>query len=73
VLGLYLFAFAGLTPIGGLLAGWLAEVGGTKLAFGVAGMCGLAATAYAAARLRGARTPRRRVPAVALAEEEPAT
>ena len=23
VLGLYLFAFAGLTPIGGLLAGWL--------------------------------------------------
>ena len=73
VLGLYLFAFAGLTPIGGLLAGWLAEVGGTELAFGVAGTCGLAATAFAAARLRRARTPRRRAPVVAVAEEEPAS
>ena len=30
VLGLYLFAFAGLAPVGGLLAGWLADVGGTR-------------------------------------------
>ena len=70
VLGLYLFAFAGLTPIGGLLAGWLAEVGGTELAFGVAGACGLAVTVYAAAHLRGLRTPRRRAPVVAVAEEQ---
>jgi sugar phosphate permease len=70
VLGLYLFAFAGLTPIGGLLAGWLAEVGGTELAFGVAGVCGLMVTAYAAARLRSARTPPRRAPVVAVAEEQ---
>ena len=70
VLGLYLFAFAGLTPIGGLLAGWLADVGGTELAFAVAGVCGLAVTAYAVVRLRGARTPRTRVPVVAVAEEQ---
>ena len=70
MLGLYLFAFAGLTPIGGLLAGWLAEVGGTELAFAVAGACGLAVTAYAAARLRRARTPRRRAPVIAVAEEQ---
>jgi MFS family permease len=70
VLGLYLFAFAGLTPIGGLLAGWLADVGGTELAFGVAGVCGLLATALAVARLRGIRIPRRRVPVVVVAEEE---
>ena len=70
VLGLYLFAFAGLTPIGGLLAGWLAEVGGTELAFGVAGVCGLAVTALAAARLRSVREPRRRAPVVAVAEEQ---
>jgi len=70
VLGLYLFAFAGLTPIGGLLAGWLAEVGGPELAFGVAGICGLAVTAFTAARLRNARAPRRRAPVVAVAEEQ---
>ena len=40
VLGLYLFVFAGFSPIGGLLAGWLADVGGTELAFAVAGVCG---------------------------------
>jgi MFS family permease len=42
VLSLFLFAFAGLTPIGGLLAGWLAHVGGTQLAFTAAGVAGLA-------------------------------
>jgi MFS family permease len=48
VMSLYLFAFAGLAPIGGLVAGWLAEHGGTPLAFGVAGASGLAAIAWAA-------------------------
>ena len=44
---LYFFAFAGLAPLGGLLAGLLSEVGGTQLAFFVAGIACLAMTAYA--------------------------
>ncbi|HUP32481.1 MAG TPA: MFS transporter [Gaiellaceae bacterium] len=49
VVSLYLWAFAGLAPIGGLFAGWLTEVGGTQLAFAVAGSTGLI-MALAAAR-----------------------
>ena len=71
VLGLYLFVFAGFSPIGGLLAGWLADVGGTELAFAVAGTSGLVATAVAVARLRDLREARRSGPVVAIAEEEP--
>lgn len=59
VLGFYLFVFAGLAPIGGLLCGWLADVGGTELALVVSGGLGLAATLVAAARLRGVRLARR--------------
>ena len=70
VLSLYLFVFAGLSPIGGLLAGALADVGGTELAFGVAGTSGLVATALAVVRLRDLRASRRG-PLVAVAEEEP--
>jgi len=51
VVSLYLFAFAGLAPIGGIVAGWLADVGGTELAFAVAGFSGLAAVAWAQRRL----------------------
>ena len=51
VISLYLFAFAGLAPIGGLVAGWLAEQGGTPLAFGVAGVAGLAPSAWAVREL----------------------
>jgi MFS family permease len=47
VISLYLFAFAGLAPIGGLVAGWLAELGGTPLAFGFAGAAGLVAATWA--------------------------
>ena len=47
VLSLWLFAFAGLAPLGGLLAGLLSEVGGTQLAFLVAGATGLVMTAAA--------------------------
>jgi MFS family permease len=65
VLGLYLFVFAGLSPVGGLLAGWLASVGGTELAFAVAGISGLAVTAYAIARARG----RKKMPSLVAAEE----
>jgi MFS family permease len=43
LIGIYLFAFLGLAPVGGLLAGWLAEVGGTSLAFAVAGVTSLGA------------------------------
>ena len=71
MLGLYLFAFAGFSPVGGLLAGSLADLGGTELAFGTAGVAGLVATALALARLRGTKVPRRRAPLVAVTEEEP--
>jgi len=69
VLGLYLFAFAGLAPVGGLLAGWLAEVGGTQLAFAVAGAAGLTVTALAVAKSRGWRLPTRKPPLVPAVEE----
>jgi MFS family permease len=55
VLGLWLFAFAGLAPLGGLLAGWLADVGGTQLAFLVAGATGLAMTVAALREVYGRR------------------
>lgn len=48
VMSLYLFAFAGLAPIGGLVAGVLADWGGTPLAFAVAGFSALLAVAWAA-------------------------
>lgn len=41
VLSLFLFAFAGLAPVGALLAGWLAHEGGTQLAFAAAGAAGV--------------------------------
>jgi MFS family permease len=51
VVSLYLWAFAGLAPLGGLLAGWLCELGGTRLSFTVAGATGLAMTLLAARQL----------------------
>ena len=51
VLSLYLLAFGGVAPVGGLVAGWLAERGGVELAFAVAGGTGLVgATALLALR-----------------------
>jgi MFS family permease len=55
VLSLYLFAFAGLAPLGGLFAGWLADVGGTPLAFVVAGATGLVMTLAAVRTVYGGR------------------
>ena len=46
VLSLYLFAFHGLAPAGGPLIGWLIEVGGTDLAFWVAGLSALGMAAF---------------------------
>jgi MFS family permease len=42
LISIYLLAFVGVAPAGGLFAGWLAEVGGTSLAFAVAGITSLA-------------------------------
>lgn len=50
LIGLYLLAFAGVAPIGGLFAGWLAEIGGTTLAFVVAGLTALVTIGIANAR-----------------------
>ncbi|HXF97280.1 MAG TPA: MFS transporter [Gaiellaceae bacterium] len=49
MIGLYLFGFVGLAPLGGLLAGWLAHLGGTALAFSVAGATSLLTIAAASA------------------------
>jgi MFS family permease len=57
--GLYLFAFLGLAPLGGLVAGLLVDLGGTPLAFTVSGLVGLGAAAWAhVARSRVAAAPR---------------
>jgi MFS family permease len=56
VLSLYLFALAGLAPLGGLLAGWLSNVGGTPLAFVVAGATGVVMTLAAVRVLYGRPT-----------------
>ncbi len=61
ILSIYGYAFFGLAPVGGLLAGWLAQTGGTQLAFLVAGLSGLIAAAYgwgtAGRAARAARPP----------------
>jgi MFS family permease len=54
VLGIYGYAFFGTAPLGGLLAGWLAQIGGTELAFLVAGLIAAAATIYGWADTRRA-------------------
>ena len=56
VLGLYFYAFLGLQPIGGLLSGWLADVGGTGLALAVGGAVTLAATGVAFVKLGEAKS-----------------
>jgi MFS family permease len=57
MIALYLFAFVGIAPVGGLLAGWLADVGGTELAFAVAGVTSLVTIAFASALRRRDQTP----------------
>jgi MFS family permease len=47
VMSLFMFAFAGLAPVGGLFAGWLMDVGGTPLALSLGGAASLAVVAYA--------------------------
>jgi MFS family permease len=50
MIGIYLFAFVGLAPLGGLFAGALADLGGTPLAFAVAGASSLVTIGIASAR-----------------------
>jgi MFS family permease len=57
LIGVYLFAFVGVAPVGGLFAGWLAEVGGTSLAFAVAGVTALVAILVAHAWRSRAAVP----------------
>lgn len=52
VIGLYFFAFAGTGAFGGIMAGLLIHVGGTQLAFVVAGLAALVATAVVGRLLR---------------------
>ncbi len=54
MIGLYLFAFIGLAPLGGLFTGWLADLGGTQLAFAVAGVTSLATIGIASLQRRSA-------------------
>jgi len=63
LIGLYLFAFLGLAPVGGLFAGWLAELGGTALAFTVAGLTSLVTIGVASARRTRDQAPGTAVPA----------
>jgi MFS family permease len=52
VLSLYYYAWNGLAPLGGVIVGWLCAVGGTELAFAVAGASGLLMAALGATALR---------------------
>ena len=47
VMSIFMFAFAGVAPIGGLFAGWLMDVGGTPLALSLGGSLSLVVIAYA--------------------------
>jgi MFS family permease len=48
VMSLYAYVFIGTAPLGGLFAAWMAQHGGTRLAFVVAGAASLVAAAYGA-------------------------
>jgi MFS family permease len=67
VMSLFMFAFAGLAPIGGLWAGWVIDVGGTQLALLLGGAVSLTVIAYAWAQQPAMRA--RRAALVAEVEE----
>jgi MFS family permease len=73
VMSLFMFAFAGLAPIGGLFAGWLMEVGGTQLALSLGGSMSLVVVAYAWAKNSGVEFRRRPDVPMFSAEEEEAS
>lgn len=55
---LYFFAFLGGAPLGGLFAGWLVSLGGTRLAFVVAGSIAIVTSLLGTARLSATRRSR---------------
>ena len=57
MMSLFLFCFGGFAPLGSLLAGWLSDVGGTELAFLVAGGAAAAMTVVVAGSLRRVLRP----------------
>jgi MFS family permease len=59
VIGLYFFAFAGTGSIGGLISGWLIHVGGTRLAFAVAGAAAIGSAVAIGHALRSRPVPMR--------------
>lgn len=61
VMSLYMYVFMGTAPLGGLLAGWLVDRGGTELAFLVAGGTGLVAAVYGAVEIGALGAARARV------------
>ena len=66
VMGIYGYVFFGTAPLGGLLAGWLAQTGGTELAFLVAGGVSFLTALWARVELQhGEATPGRQLSATA--------
>jgi MFS family permease len=61
VLSLWLFAFAGSAPVGGLVAGWLTDIGGTALCFTVGGLASLLVAAVMLVRPWQSLMPARRL------------
>jgi MFS family permease len=59
VIGLYFFAFAGTGSVGGLISGWLVHVGGTRLAFFVAGVAAIGSAVVVGHLLRTKKAPMR--------------
>jgi MFS family permease len=61
VMSLYAYVFFGTAPLGGLMAGWLTDRGGTELAFTVAGASAVLMAGYGLVRTGGLAAVRRRV------------
>jgi len=57
VIGLYFFAFAGTGSLGGLISGWLVHVGGTRLAFFVAGIAAMSSALVVGRLMRAPTAP----------------
>jgi MFS family permease len=53
LIGLYFFAFAGTGTAGGIISGWLTAIGGTELAFAIAGLVGVSTSLLVWLRSRG--------------------
>ena len=69
VISLYTYTIIASAPLGGLFGGWLADVGGTELAFAVSGSAGLTAAIAGALILSGRRVPARSVADAPLPDE----